>query len=158
TALHSYLHINYFTTRRSSDLDHGHVYPQEKFGLERTERYHIPLFVFGGALKDEYKGKKVDEVVSQLDVASTLAGFVGAPAGRFRYSQNLFARNRAHTAFFNANGTFGVVNSEAVVSYDMLRRDVGYTTVPKSDKERRDSLLHIAKGYYQRVFEDFLAY
>lgn len=138
--------------------DHGHVYPQEKFGLERPERYHIPLFVFGGALKDEYKGKKVDEVVSQLDVASTLAGFVGAPAGRFRYSQNLFARNRAHTAFFNANGTFGVVNSEAVVSYDMLRRDVGYTTVPKSDKERRDSLLHIAKGYYQRVFEDFLAY
>ncbi|HMR19275.1 MAG TPA: sulfatase-like hydrolase/transferase, partial [Sphingobacterium sp.] len=34
--------------------DHGHVYPQEKYDLSRPERYHIPLFMFGGALEDRY--------------------------------------------------------------------------------------------------------
>lgn len=138
--------------------DHGHIYPTEKYGLERPERYHVPLFVFGGALKDEYKGLKVDKVVSQLDIATTLADFVGAKYPKFKYSLNLFAKKREHVAFYNANGTFGVINDEFSVSYDMLKRNVGYTTLPKEDIILRDSLLHQAKAYYQVVFDDFLKY
>ncbi|KGE13558.1 LTA synthase family protein [Sphingobacterium deserti] len=138
--------------------DHGHIYPSEKFGLERPERYHIPLFVFGGALKGEYKGLKIDEVVSQLDVAPTLAHFVKADAERFTYGSDLFAVQRKHTAFYNSNSTFGIITDKDAVSYDMLKRNVGYSTVPATNAAQRDSLLHIAKGYYQHVFEDFLTY
>jgi len=44
------------------------------------------------------------------------------------------------------------------VSYDLMKRDVGYSTVPKDRPEMRDSLIHVAKAYYQTVFRDFLAY
>lgn len=138
--------------------DHGHTYPQEKYGLDRPERYHIPLFVFGGALKAEWQGKKINDVVSQLDIASTLLHFAGMPAGRFRYSQDLFAKERQHTAFFNANNDFGLVNNEYAVSYDMQRRDISYSTVPTDKPQVRDSLMNVAKGYYQTVFSDFLIY
>ncbi|TDS12429.1 LTA synthase family protein [Sphingobacterium paludis] len=138
--------------------DHGHIYPTEKFGLERPERYHIPLFVFGGALKNEFKGRKVDEVVSQLDVATTLAHFVKADATRFTYGRDLFAHRRKHVAFYNSNSTFGIITDNYTVSYDMLKRNVGYSTVPSTHVPERDSLLHMAKGYYQQVFSDFLRY
>lgn len=138
--------------------DHGHVYPTEIYGLDKPERYHIPLFIFGGALKKEYQGTKVDHVVSQLDVASTLAGFVDVSASRFPYSQNLFAKQRGHTAFYNSNGTFGAINNEAAASYDMLRRDAGYSTLSHAEWAKRDSLLHLAKGYYQCVFDKFLRF
>ncbi|WP_437921644.1 LTA synthase family protein [Sphingobacterium sp. LRF_L2] len=138
--------------------DHGHIYPKEKYGLEKRERYHIPLFIFGGALLDKYKGMKVDDVVSQLDIAPTLCHFVGRPATDFPYGSDLFAKNRQHIAFFNSNSTFGVVTNTHTVSYDMLKRDVGYSDVPKNQVSTRDSLLHIAKGYYQHVFQDFLSY
>lgn len=138
--------------------DHGHIYPTAKYGLDRPERYHIPLFMFGGALKKEYRGVKVDSVVSQLDIAATLVDFLGLPHNPFRYSQSLFAKDRSHLAFYNSNSTFGVVNNTYAVSYDMLKRSYGYSTVPKNDTHKRDSLLHTAEGYYQQVFKDFLSY
>lgn len=138
--------------------DHGHVYPVEKYGLERPERYHIPLFIFGGALKKEWRGKKIDDVVSQLDIASTLAHFVGESSTQFKYSQDLFSKERQHVAFYNANGNFGVVNNQGAVSYDMLRRGLGYSTFNADKVVQRDSLLEVAKGYYQTVFNDFLSY
>ena len=138
--------------------DHGHVYPEEKYGLERPERYHIPLFMFGGALKKEWQGKKNDHVVSQLDIAATLSNFVDVSSRRFPYAQDLFATHRHSIAFFNSNNTFGLVNNDDAISYDLLRRDISYSTVPVEDTALRDSLMKIAKGYYQVVFDEFLAY
>ncbi|GHE23106.1 sulfatase [Sphingobacterium griseoflavum] len=138
--------------------DHGHIYPSGKYGLEKPERYHVPLFMFGGALKTQYRGMKVDAVVSQLDVAATLAGFVDASPQRFPYSQSLFDTSRRHVAFYNSNSTFGLVNDEFSVCYDMQKRSIGFSDVPPDKYAKRDSLLHVAKGYYQKVFRDFLAY
>lgn len=138
--------------------DHGHFYPQEKYGLEDPARYHIPLFVFGGALKKEYRGRKVDAVVSQLDVASTLAGFVGNYGHEFPFSQNLFASKRSHMAFYNSNNTFGVIAPEGAVSYDIQGRKIGYSTFGLNSQQERDSLLQYAQSYYQKVFQDFLKY
>ncbi|MCY4779717.1 sulfatase-like hydrolase/transferase [Sphingobacterium sp. UT-1RO-CII-1] len=138
--------------------DHGHVYPTEKYGLDRPERYHVPLFFLGGALKEEYRGLKVDQVVSQLDIVATLSDFIGGNGSAFKYSQNLFAKNRKNIAFYNSNGAFGLINDQYAVSYDMLKRNISYTTVPKENIGVRDSLLNQAKAYYQVVFDDFLKY
>ena len=137
--------------------DHGHMYPTEKYGLDMPERFHLPLFMFGGAIKPAYQGLKVDDVVSQLDIAATLAGFVGDKSHRFKYSTNLFDKQRKHVAFYNSNSTFGIVTNTDVVGYDLQGRKVSYTNL--SDKPaQRDSLLHISKAYYQTVFKDFLNY
>jgi len=138
--------------------DHGNIYPTEKYGLEDPNRYHVPLFVFGGAVKDEYKGKVVTDVVSQLDIASTLWHFVSKEPSPFKYSTNLFAKNRPNIAFFNSNNTFGIVTNNQAVSYDMQGQKVAYIQDKSHSVQSVSDLIYLSKAYYQTVFKDFLAY
>lgn len=138
--------------------DHGHIYPTEKYGLENPNRYHIPLFMFGGALREEWKGKKVDAVVSQVDVASTLWHFVNNTKSPFKYSEDLFAKNRKNIAFFNSNTTLGLVTADQAVSYDIQGQRVGYVEDKKVNQDKTDRLLLESKAYYQEVFKDFLKF
>jgi phosphoglycerol transferase MdoB-like AlkP superfamily enzyme len=136
--------------------DHGHVYPQGRYDLNRPERYHIPLFLFGGALKEAYKGQVVSEVVSQVDLVSTLAGFVKANGDRFRYSRNLFRTKKAPSAFINSNNTLGIITADQAVTYDLQGQRVSY--VQKEGADNIDSLTQVVKAYYQTVFNDFQQY
>lgn len=138
--------------------DHGNYYPTEKYGLEDPNRYHIPLFLFGGALKDEYKGKVVTDVVSQLDIASTLWNFVSKEPSPFKYSTDLFASNRKNIAFFNSNNTFGVICNSQAVSYDRQGLKVSYVKDKTVETSAIDELIQLSKAYYQTVFTDFLSY
>lgn len=138
--------------------DHGSIYPNEKHGLEDPNRYHIPLFIFGGALKEEYRGKVIDDVVSQLDVASTLWGFVSKDKSPFKYSTNLFAKDRQNIAFFNSNNTFGVITNNQAVSFDMQGHKIAFVQNKKESVESVSDLINLSKAYYQTVFKDFLSY
>lgn len=138
--------------------DHGNIFPTEKHGLEDPNRYHVPLFLFGGALKDEYRGKVVTDVVSQLDIASTLWHFVSKEKSPFKYSTNLFAKNRPNIAFFNSNNTFGIVTNNQAVSYDMQGQKVAYIEDKTQTVQSVADLINLSKAYYQTVFTDFLSY
>lgn len=138
--------------------DHGNIYPTEKYGLEDPNRYHIPLFIFGGAVKDEYKGKVITDVVSQLDIASTLWNFVSDKPSPFKYSTDLFAKNRKNIAFFNSNNTFGMVTNNQALSFDRQGLKVSYIEDKKMHQDSIANLIKISKAYYQTVFTDFLAY
>lgn len=138
--------------------DHGNIYPLEKHGLEDPNRYHIPLFIFGGALKEEYKGKVINDVVSQLDIASTLWNFVSKEKSPFKYSTDLFAKNRKNIAFFNSNNTFGIVTNHQALSYDRQGLKVAYIKNKEMSTDSIENLMNLSKAYYQTVFTDFLAY
>lgn len=137
--------------------DHGSYYPTQKFGLENPNRFHIPLFLFGGALKEEFKGKVINDVVSQLDVATTLWQFVSDEPSPFKYSTGLFTKNRSHIAFYNSNNTFGMITNSHSISYDMQGKAINFVDGIKSDVQQ-DSLINVAKAYYQEVFKDFQSY
>lgn len=137
--------------------DHASVYPSEKFDLSMPDRYHIPLFLFGGALKDEWKGKRIDSVVSQLDVATTLWNFVSDKPSPFKYSKDLFSINRPNQAFYNSNTTLGIVTNDQAISYDVQGDKVSFYQGFGTQNEK-DRLIRIAKGYYQYVFKEFQQY
>jgi len=137
--------------------DHGNIHPKEKFGLEHPERYHMPLFMFGGALKDDWKGKQIDSVVSQLDIATTLWNFVSDKPSPFKYSFDLFSKNRNTVAFYNSNSTFGIITNKQAVGFDVQAGKIVYNDGDKLSNEK-DSLINIAKAYYQVVFKDFQQY
>lgn len=137
--------------------DHGSLYPKEKYGLENPNRYHIPLFLFGDALKKEWQGRRIEDVVSQLDIATTLWNFVSTKPSPFKYSTDLFAKSRNHIALFNSNSTFGIVTNKETVGYDIIGSKILYHNGDKLGTSK-DSLLNMAKGYYQEVFRDFQNY
>lgn len=136
--------------------DHGHFYPQEKYDLTRPERYHIPLFMFGGALREHYQGHIVSDIVSQVDLVSTLAGFVGASDERFLYSRNMFVQKEHPSAFINSNRTIGLITRDQAISYDIQGKQLSY--IREEGAANVDSLLHVVKAYYQNVFADFQRY
>ena len=137
--------------------DHGSIYPNEKFDLSRPERYQIPLFLFGGALNDEWRGQQIEHVVSQTDVATTLWNFVSDKPSPFKYSIDLFSANRPNYAFYNSNTTLGVVTNDNAISYDVQGDKISYEQGIDS-QQKKDSLIKTAKGYYQYVFNDFQQY
>jgi phosphoglycerol transferase MdoB-like AlkP superfamily enzyme len=137
--------------------DHGSVYPSERFDLSRPERYHIPLFLFGGALKEEWKGHQIEDVVSQTDMATTLWNFVSEETSPFKYSIDLFSKKRQNQAFYNSNMTLGIVTNDNAISYDVQGDKMSYDQGANS-QQQKDSLIRIAKGYYQYVFKDFQQY
>lgn len=137
--------------------DHGSVYPSEKFGLQHPDRYHIPLFMFGEALKDEWRGQQIKHVVSQTDLATTLWNFVSDKPSPFKYSIDLFSTNRPNYAFYNSNTTLGIVTNSEAISYDVQGAKVSFDQGLNTQLQK-DSLIRIAKGYYQYVFKDFQQY
>lgn len=136
--------------------DHGHFYPAEKYDLTRPERFHIPLFMFGGALKDQYRGEIISEIVSQVDLVNTLASFVGDDASRFPYARNLLVPKDRPSAFINSNRMIGVVTPQQSITYDTQGKQFAY--VKDEQDPGLDSLLNVVKAYYQNVFTDFQKY
>lgn len=138
--------------------DHGHVYPQEKYNLNQPERYHIPLFFFGGALESQFVGQVNQNVVSQIDIAKTLQDVVGIEGNYFKYSRNLFTNHKNHFAFINSNNTFGVITNDQSLSYDIQGEKVAYIQDVSQPKAINEEWLHKAKAFYQVVFQDFTNY
>lgn len=75
--------------------DHYGCYPT---GLDERSRHHIPLVMTGGAL-----GRRgtVDSPVGQNDLAATLLGALGLPAGDFPFSRDMLATPAPATVLFS---------------------------------------------------------
>src|SRR5690606_17680108 len=111
---------------------------------------------FGGALREHYQGHIVSDIVSQVDLVSTLAGFVGASDELFPYSRNMFVQKEHPSAFINSNRTIGLITRDQAISYDIQGKQLSY--VREEGAANVDSLLHVVKAYYQNVFADFQRY
>ncbi|MFZ4860671.1 LTA synthase family protein [Sphingobacterium sp. Mn56C] len=138
--------------------DHGHRLPADKYELSNPQRFHIPLLFFGGALKDAYKGKIYNRIGNQTDVAATLLHQLGLPTARYTWSRDLLNPTTAQVAFYNSKDAFGIVTPHQAVSFDNIGKSINYKSNPNYPVGQMDSLINIAKAYYQGVYKDFLKY
>jgi phosphoglycerol transferase MdoB-like AlkP superfamily enzyme len=100
--------------------DHSSAFPKHRGNYE-TERHHIPMIITGGAIKPEWRGKKVNRVGSQTDIAATLLGQMGQSAKQFVYSKNLFNAASPAFAYYAFDNGFGLVTDNSWVIYDYNR-------------------------------------
>ncbi|MBL1408621.1 LTA synthase family protein [Sphingobacterium faecale] len=138
--------------------DHGHRFPTEQWDLSHPNRFHIPLIFFGDVIKKEYRGKVFSRIGNQTDLAATLLKQLGAGTERYSWSRDLFNTTTSQVAFYNSKDAFGIITPEQVISFDNVGKSINYIGNPSYPKEKTDSLLNIAKGYYQGVYSEFLAY
>lgn len=81
--------------------DHWGCYPE---GLDdHLKRHHIPLVMTGGALAAQDRGRTIDVVTAQTDLAATLLGILGVKGGEsLKHSRDIFATDgRRHFAYFS---------------------------------------------------------
>lgn len=135
--------------------DHGHLFPKNKDEIFTPQRYHIPLLFYGDVIKNEFKGKKFDNVGSQTDIAATLLAQLDLPAQQFAWSKNLLNPYHQSFAFFSWDNGMGFIDNEQCVTFD----NVGKMTLYNSDEKntaKTQKILGHAKAYLQTVYRQFI--
>ena len=138
--------------------DHGHRLPRNTSESYAPAKYHIPLLFFGGAIKEQYRGKRIDKLGCQTDIAATLLAQLNLPHQQFRYSKDLLNPSSKPFAFFDWDNGFGFMTPQQAISFDNLGKEVIYTKYPKADKAANEKALLYGKAYLQQVFTDYMAY
>lgn len=138
--------------------DHGHRLPAERWDLSHPNRFHIPLLFVGDVIKNQFRGHVISRIGSQTDLATTLLHQLGSKADRYPWSRDLFNPTTAEVAFYNSKDAFGIITPRQTVSFDNVGKSINYQSDATFPKVKTDSLLDIAKAYYQGVYQEFLTY
>ncbi len=137
--------------------DHGHRLPKETNEAYQPNKYHIPLLIFGGALKNKFRGKIIKKYGGQIDIASTVLNQLSIPDTSFKYSKDLLNPSVKGFAFYNWDNGFGYIDENKAISYDPTSNK---TIFKKSITNNVEELMAIekAKALMQSVFEDYMDY
>jgi phosphoglycerol transferase MdoB-like AlkP superfamily enzyme len=120
--------------------DHACNYPLNR-RMNDPERYHIPMMITGGALKDEFKGAVNSNYCGHLNIPSLVCNELNLSPQKFKLSSNIFSENSF--AYFTYDHGVGVLAKKNDVVYDINLKDVIRT------KNKSDSLLKLGKFIMQ---------
>lgn len=124
--------------------NHGHKWPADG----KADNFKIPMIWTGGAVKDPLT---IRPVYSQMDVAATVLGQLGAGSKEFKWSKNIFDKATPSWAFFVFNDGFGYINDRNRVLFDNVGRRMMDHSEPALPKE-----LEAGKALMQRTYQSFL--
>ena len=134
--------------------DHGHN-SYKGHEMWNTEYQKIPMLFLGGALKDKYRGTKIDKFGSQIDIASTLLHQLGMKSNNFRWSKNLlnpYSPNFTYSAF-EVGLNWRCADGEFVYEHNMKK----YLD-EKLPAAKKDSIEKVGKAYLQEVYREYFEY
>ena len=129
--------------------DHGHQQPRNT-PSQHPVKFRIPLLLAGGALRPEVRGRVVQTIGSQTDVAATLLRQLQLPATPFVWSRDLLAPHAVPFAYYCFNNGFGAVSPLGTVTFDNVSRQVW-----GRDRGVPDAQLRLGKAMEQVSLEDF---
>src|SRR5690606_24165341 len=72
--------------------DHSRTH-YKNYDVYSQEFYHIPILFWGGAIKEEFKGKVIDKICSQMDISKSLLNQMDLNTDEFRWSKDVFDEN-----------------------------------------------------------------
>lgn len=136
--------------------DHGHRLPKNIYENYDPNRFRIPLILLGGALKPEFRGKTVEKLGSQTDIAATLLSQLGVAYDQFKWSHDLLNSATPEFSFFDWDNGFGFANKHQIICFD----NIGKTEIYRHNANNTDDhkLLRNGKAYMQQVFQEYLNY
>ncbi len=121
--------------------DHGHPTPttdNPSFG----KFYHIPLLFFGEPIKKEYRGKRMNVVGSQADVAATLLYQMNGDISRYPWSKDLMNPKVPQFAFHAILRGYGWVTPKGNFTYLMEQNKNVDDTYQPGDLARETRRCH----------------
>lgn len=130
--------------------DHGHDIGVENVHYFGKEKYQIPMFVLGGALKEEFKGRKIDKVVSQTIIPSLILQSLHLPFNDFRWQTNALDSNGF--AQYHYNNGFGRVTNHSEFIYDNNGLSFDFTGLKSEEAKVKNQ----GRIFQQVLIDDFL--
>jgi phosphoglycerol transferase MdoB-like AlkP superfamily enzyme len=114
--------------------DHACNYPYNR-SMNDPERYHIPMMITGGALKEELLNTKHSEYKSHLNIPGTIIRELNLKLNSFQLSSHVLDSNGF--AYFTYDHGFGIMNAEGQLVYDC---NLGKPTLISSPQNKGDLL------------------
>lgn len=136
--------------------DHGHRLPVADLQIYDPQHFRLPLLFFGDVIRPEFRGKVIDKVANQTDIACTLLTQLALPVGQYPWSKDLLNPETTEYSFFNWEDGFGAVSKDQIVTYGMGEKQVIYRQKKESFSETE--LLKKAKASMQSVYQQYIDY
>lgn len=130
--------------------DHGHEIGLKDKLFFGKEKYHIPLIVTGGALQDFWRGKMLNQVVSQTIIPSLLLKSMEMSDEGFKWQTGVY--NKHPFAQYHYNNGFGRVENSSSCLKDNLSDQYNFFGI-SSDSLR---IQKDGKIFQQVLVEDFM--
>lgn len=134
-----------------SDHSHESQYNRPSQGAERNR---IPLLFFGDVINPQWRGKIIDKVVSQLDIAATLLTQLNLPAQDFPWSKNIFNPYAPQFAAINYLTGAGFITPGGHVS--LQDEYPGFLLTDLTNQDSIARLKRIDQAYEQEAYQYFL--
>lgn len=117
---------------------------------------HIPLLFFGGALNQNFKGKKNNMIGTQSDLSSTLLKQLNEETSEFKWGKNLMNPYSHEFAFYALTSGFGWIIPNHALAYNYQNKANDWNNC--TNQNDTDSLNTIGKAYLQLLFQTYLDY
>ena len=124
--------------------DHGHYLPMRR-DMSRPESKKVTLLFTGNVIEDSWKGKTIERVVAQHDIAGTLMNIMGRK-NNFPFSRNMFC-DALGLGFYCNENSVGVITEKGNFTF----------YYDNNQKKGNPDLEKIAKAYLQVTYADFIA-
>jgi phosphoglycerol transferase MdoB-like AlkP superfamily enzyme len=136
--------------------DHGHN-SNKNWRYESYEYHHIPLLIYGNALKDEFRGVKIDRIADNSSLPKTILKQLGLPAGEFHWGSDLFNPYSPEYAYVVLNDGYMWKTPEGEIVYSMMWKHYYSKKFPEGTSVGNiESFTRDAKSYVQVLFQEFL--
>jgi len=131
--------------------DHGHASNVQQNPSESAYN-RIPLLIFGQPLKEEYKGKRIEHLGSQIDIARTLSFQIGGDFQQYRWAKDLLNPNAPQYALHTINRGFGWITPHGNFTYQMIDKQIIENTYnPKDFKQEFET----CKTLLSLIYEEY---
>lgn len=101
-----------------------------------TSFNRIPLLIYGNPLKDEYRGKIIHKIGSQVDIVRTLLYQMGGDFERYRWSKDLMNPNAPEFALHTINRGYGWITPKGNFTYQMENKRFVENTFSKVELKK----------------------
>jgi len=98
--------------------DHSHHTP---LAWSRADKnwHHIPMLFYGDVIKKKYRGKNIEKIVSQRDIAATLLSQLNIDHSKFQWSRDVFCKDYQENAYIMSGNGFGLITKDGSATYDL---------------------------------------
>ncbi|MBI3238861.1 MAG: sulfatase, partial [Flavobacteriia bacterium] len=114
--------------------------------------YHIPLLFYGEPIKDSFRGKRMDVVGSQADIAATLIHQMKGDASRYPWSKDLMNPKVPQFAFYSIIRGYGWVTPKGNLTWSFDQKAITENTFTPEDSKRELKNCH---WFLSAIYEDY---
>jgi phosphoglycerol transferase MdoB-like AlkP superfamily enzyme len=134
--------------------DHSHENHRD-YDFDDKNFHHIPLILYGDALKPEYRHKRIEHTISQLDIVPTLLHQLHLGSESYPFGKNaLNPATKSFAYYYFFSGT-GIITDSCFASFGTENPGVARTDC--KDSIHIAALKKINDAFVQKEFEDYLS-